>query len=328
MLIVLKLSDYTGVHAVMSGTRCVVQQDIGSIPQNSFRVDYFSALRLTLPENKRVIFFMRGAIVSFLFQQKFKHNNRDECEETLPSRRQCPRLPRPRRKIYTARTRKIPSSTPIPELIPNSPALPYPTRSESPETRFPNLKPGRQLANGNHFLALFPCPETVALSGPSGVGLGGGGPGSLRGSAAEASAIGVGGKKPGRFRRILSSVLTCSCLSSRREAKNGAANRGAAAEGSPAAVEAGGNAQNGAYPRGAMEEGSAAVAGVGGQWQGGAESDMGFGPGVGAAETFTETRGGGGGEWRRGSRQARPAVRANARPDGKKRRVFGWVRPR
>eukprot|EP00903_Cladosiphon_okamuranus_P007188 g6979.t1 len=154
----------------------------------------------------------------------------------------------------------------------------------SADSRFPNLKPGRQLANGNHFLALFPCPETVSSSGPSGAGLGGGGPGSLRGSAAEASAIGVGGKKPGRFRRMLSSVLTCSCLSSRREAKNGAADRGgAAAEDAPGAVDAGGNAQKGAYPRGAMDEGSPAVAGVGGQWQGGAESDkdMRFGPGRG-----------------------------------------------
>eukprot|EP00752_Nemacystus_decipiens_P001329 g1319.t1 len=204
----------------------------------------------------------------------------------------------------------------------------------SADSRFPNLKPGRQLANGNHFLALFPCPETVTTSGPSGARLGGGGPGSLRGSAAEASAIGMGGKKPGRFRRFLSSLLTCSCLSSSRRGAKGAAaaaERGAA-EGLPTAADAGGggdgNAPKGAYPRGAMEEGSAAVAGVGGQWQGGAESDKGFG-GPGAAETFTGTRGGGGGEGRRGSRQARPDVRTSAaRPDGTKRRVLGWARPR
>lgn len=52
------------------------------------------------------------------------------------------------------------------------------------------------MANGNHFLALFPCEETV---------------GSLRGSAAEASSIG-GGKQPGLFGRLWSSILTCSCF--------------------------------------------------------------------------------------------------------------------
>lgn len=159
------------------------------------------------------------------------------------------------------------------------------------------------------------------------MGLGGGGPGSLRGSAAEASAIGVGGKKPGRFRRFLSSLLTCSCLSSRRGGESSGAER--AADDLPTAVDDTGtsNAQTGGYPRGAMEEGSAAVAGVGGgQWQGGAETDAGSGPS--SAETFTGTRGGWGGDARRGSRQARPAANANARPGGKKRRVFGWLRIR
>lgn len=181
--------------------------------------------------------------------------------------------------------------------LPRAPQPIYPPlldwSTKSNQIRFPNLKPGRQLANGNHFLALFPCAETVASSDPSSVGVGGGGgASSLRGSAAEASAIGVGGRKPGRFRRFLSSLLTCSCLSSRRAGGGGGDNAGGEI---PAVVDPNNSdgQLTGGYPQEALEEGVAVAGGVSGQWQGGgAESDA--GSGLGSSENLTGTRGGGG----------------------------------
>ncbi|CAM9820540.1 unnamed protein product [Scytosiphon promiscuus] len=213
----------------------------------------------------------------------------------------------------------------------------------SADSRFPNLKPGRQLANGNHFLALFPCAETVASPDAAAVGVGGGGgASSLRGSAAEASAIGAGGKKPGRFRRLLSSLLTCSCLSSRKRATGGDEDPGDAIVAAAAAAATAGNglptvvdAPNSnnikeVYPHGAMEEGqtvgelgrSGSGAGAGGGWQGGgsAGANAGFRPG--SAEALSRTRGGRGrrGAWRSG------VANSNQNPEGKKGRGIGWTR--
>ncbi|CAM9989975.1 unnamed protein product [Pylaiella littoralis] len=214
----------------------------------------------------------------------------------------------------------------------------------SADSRFPNLKPGRQLANGNHFLALFPCAETVASSDPSsgGVGAGGGAVG-LRGSAAEASAIGMGGRKPGRFRRFLSSLLTCSCLSSRRVAGGGGGGGGGGHAGGelPATVDPNSNSDaqhKGVFPQGGLEEGVAVAGGVSGQWQGGgggggAESDVG-GSGLGSSEILTGTRGGGGGggSGNGGGGYKRYGVSKNAIGatcrHGKKRHGVGWTRVR
>ncbi|CAM9204778.1 unnamed protein product [Ectocarpus sp. 4 AP-2014] len=189
----------------------------------------------------------------------------------------------------------------------------------SADSRFPNLKPGRQLANGNHFLALFPCPETVASPDAAGVGVGGGGASSLRGSAAEASAIGVGGKKPGKFRRFLSSLLTCSCLSSRRAARD---------DDEPAAGDVNTitdptSAHKGAaHPQGAMETGGGGVGGVSGWQQGTPAPDVGVGLG---SETVSGARGGGGTHARRGWSQQQSGLAAD---NTKKGHGVGWTRTR
>lgn len=236
-------------------------------------------------------------------------------------------------------------------LIPPPPPPPLQSNIVSPplsnrfKPRFPNLKPGRQLANGNHFLALFPCAETVSPSDPSGVGVGGGvGATSLRGSAAEASAIGVGGRKPGRFRRFLSSLLTCSCLSSRRGVSGGGDGGDHAGGEFTAVADPNNNAegqQNGAYPQGALEEGVPAVAGgVGGQWQGGgggggSEENV-VRSGLGLSDDLTGKRGGGGGgvrcrggdvgeEERCGVSKSALAARDEKR---RHRRRVGWTRIR
>jgi hypothetical protein len=40
----------------------------------------------------------------------------------------------------------------------------------SADSRFPNIKPGRQLPNGNHFLALFPCENSSGFEGDDSLG--------------------------------------------------------------------------------------------------------------------------------------------------------------
>lgn len=182
----------------------------------------------------------------------------------------------------------------------------------NPTNRFPNLKPGRQLANGNHFLALFPCPEAVASPDAAGVGVGGGGASSLRGSAAEASAIGVGGKKPGKFRRFLSSLLTCSCLSSRRAARED----DEPAAGDVTTIADPNSAHKGAaHSQGAMETGGGGVGGASGWQQGTPATDAGVGLG---SETVSGARGGGRAYARRGW-----TARKAKKGDG-----VGWTRTR
>ncbi|CAM9981171.1 unnamed protein product [Laminaria digitata] len=176
----------------------------------------------------------------------------------------------------------------------------------SADSRFPNLKPGRQLANGNHFLALFPCPEAVPSPAAEEVtDLGGGGGASLRGSAAEASAIG-GGKHPGKFRRFLSSLLTCSCL--KRRSSSGDVGDGARRSAdsskelySPEGVVEGPGSGDMRRPAG----------GGGGGGAGGAAGE-GF-PVDPEAEVVSEARGGGGG------RRREPC------PTGKGRSRLGWL---
>ncbi|CAN0017008.1 unnamed protein product [Ascophyllum nodosum] len=169
----------------------------------------------------------------------------------------------------------------------------------SADSRFPNLKPGKQLTNGNHFLALFPCQETVGTS--PGQSLGGPGEsGSLRGSAAEASAIG-GGKQPGFLRRFLSSLLTCSCL--RRKTEDVTDSLGTSSESVVEAGEGVGSGSGASWQRGAPFEGEAVV----------------------VPEAVSGARGGGktgARRWRGGRLSGQTAIRRNGRP------VLGWTRVR
>lgn len=153
----------------------------------------------------------------------------------------------------------------------------------------------------------------------AGVGVGGGGASSLRGSAAEASAIGVGGKKPGKFRRFLSSLLTCSCLSSRQATRD---NDEPAAGDVTTIADPTSSHKGAAHPQGAMETGGGGVAGASGWQQGTPATDLGVGLG---SETVSGARGGGGTHARRGWPQQQSGLAAH---NAKKGHGVGWTRTR